>query len=321
MVGKTTLITGSAGLIGSYLAEAEVADGAEVVASYLLPTIPLNEIEGRLPLRELDVTDREAVFAIVAELRPTVVFHLAAQSLPTVSWVDPWTTMQVNVIGTINIFEAIKALRAKDSSYDPIVIVACSSAEYGTSLTPDRVPITEDAPLMPMHPYGVSKVAQDLLTLQYWINDHVRGIRARIFNCTGARKRNDVVSDFGSRIVKVLRDGGRLAVGNLETRRAIIDVRDMVSALRLLAVRGAAGEVYNICAEDVFSIRQILDMYLEIAGRPVDWAVDPALLRPSDEPVIVGSTEKLRRDTGWRPTIPLHQTLRDVFDFETRQLG
>ena len=192
------LITGTAGLIGSHLGETLIAEGYDIVATYLNPTIDLAEIADTMALVRLDVTDFDAVTAVVAEHRPAVIYHLAAQSLPTVSWVDPWTTMQANVIGTVNVFEAIKKVKKLDADYDPMVVVACSSAEYGASLTPERVPITEDAPLMPMHPYGVSKVGQDLLTFQYWVNDRIRGIRARLFNCTGPRKQNDVVSDFGS---------------------------------------------------------------------------------------------------------------------------
>lgn len=315
------LITGTAGLIGSHLAESLIVDGAEVIATYFRPTVDVEEIADKMELIELDVRDFESVAAIVGQTKPSVIYHLAAQSLPTVSWVDPWYTIHTNVTGTVNVFEAIKRLRRLDPAYDPVVVVACSSAEYGASLTPERVPIDEEAPLLPMHPYGVSKVGQDLLTLQYWVNDRIRGIRARIFNCTGPRKQNDVVSDFGARIVQILRNGGPLRVGNLDTKRAIIDVRDMVGALKLLAQRGHAGDVYNICAEHVYSVRQILEMYIEIVGRPIEWEVDPQLLRPSDEPIIVGSTLKIRRDTGWKPLILLQETLRDVFEYEHKRLG
>ena len=156
----------------------------------------------------------EAVFRLIEDRRPATIFHLAAQSLPTVSWEKPQETMETNVVGTVNLFEAIKAVRRRDPAYDPCVVVACSSAEYGASLTPERFPVDEDAPLLPLHPYGVSKVAQDLLTLQYWINDRIRGVRTRIFNTTGPRKQNDVVSDFAARAARVARHGGTLAVGN-----------------------------------------------------------------------------------------------------------
>jgi GDP-4-dehydro-6-deoxy-D-mannose reductase len=225
----------------------------------------------------------------------------------------------VNIEGTINIFEAIKDVRESDPSYDPMTVIACSSAEYGASLTPDRVPITEDAPLLPLHPYGVSKVGQDLLGHQYFYNHGLRCIRARIFNCTGPRKRNDVASDFAKGIVHALNEGGSLRHGNLETSRAIIDVRDMVAALIALARKGQAGEAYNICADKAYRIAEILDMYFEVVGRRVPCEVDPALLRPSDEPVIFGDTTKIRQDTGWAPVYELRQTLSDMIKFEEEQ--
>src|SRR6202000_1553997 len=118
---------------------------------------------------------------------------------------------------------------------DPVVIVACSSAQYGLSMTEDKVPLPEDTPMLPLHPYGVSKVAQDLLTFQYYQNDRIRGIRARIFNTTGPRKTNDVISDWARHVVRIERGKERaLRVGNLNTRRAILDVNDLIEALFML---------------------------------------------------------------------------------------
>jgi GDP-4-dehydro-6-deoxy-D-mannose reductase len=311
-----TMITGAAGMMGSHLAERLTARGDELVTTYFEPTIDMRGLE-HIPMVELDVRDFAAVRVLMEQHRPAVIHHLAAQSLPTVSWVDPWTTLDTNSMGTINIFESIKKIRAIDPGYDPVVVVACSSAAYGASMTPDRVPIDEEAPLLPMHPYGVSKVAQDLLTFQYHLNAGIRGVRARIFNCTGPRKRNDVVSDFGRGVVRAARTGEPLRVGNLETRRGIIDVRDMVDALILLSERGKAGEAYNICAENAVQIRELLPLYFEALGQEVPWIIAPELIRPSDEAIIFGSTAKLRKDTGWAPRVPLRQTIADVLAYET----
>ena len=315
----TVLITGAGGMMGSHLAEALLGSEEDVLATYLHPTINMQTVDPAVQFRELDVRDLDAVRDLIAAHRPTEIYHLAAQSLPTVSWTDPWRTVRVNIEGTINIFEAIKDVRESDPSYDPMTVIACSSAEYGASLTPDRVPITEDAPLLPLHPYGVSKVGQDLLGHQYFYNHGLRCIRARIFNCTGPRKRNDVASDFAKGIVHALNEGGSLRHGNLETSRAIIDVRDMVAALIALARKGQAGEAYNICADKAYRIAEILDMYFEVVGRRVPCEVDPALLRPSDEPVIFGDTTKIRQDTDWAPVYELRQTLSDMIKFEEEQ--
>lgn len=313
------LITGAGGMVGSHLLEhlaaaGGAASGTELIATYYRPTIRLADLADRFALIELDVRHAEPVRRLIAARRPQVIYHLAAQSLPTASWDNPWETMEVNVTGTVNVFEAVRGVRAEDRGYDPMVVVACSSAEYGASLTPERVPVDEDAPLLPLHPYGVSKVAQDLLAFQYWRNFGLRCVRARIFNCTGPRKRHDVVSDFARRIART--GGGDLRVGNLDARRAIMDVRDLVVALVALAERGAPGEAYNICGDRAVRIGDLVDLFAELAGVALVAVPDPALMRPSDEPVIFGSTARLHAATGWRPQVALRDTLRAVLDYE-----
>jgi nucleoside-diphosphate-sugar epimerase len=321
------LVTGAAGMVGSHLLErlAAMRDAegpARLLGTYYRPTIRIEEIAGRFALAELDVRYSEPVRHMIASERPDVIYHLAAQSLPTASWTNPWETMDVNVQGTVNLFEAIRDVRATlDPAYDPMVIVACSSAEYGASMIPDNVPITEETQLLPLHPYGVSKVAQDLLAFQYWRNDAIRCIRARIFNCTGPRKRADVVSDFAYRIARIACDGGMLRVGNLETRRAIIDVQDLVTALILLAEHGEPGEAYNICGDTAYRIGDLIPLFERLARVSLHVEPDPALFRPSDEQVIFGSNAKLKARAGWMQTIPLERTIQTVLDYEKSLLA
>jgi GDP-4-dehydro-6-deoxy-D-mannose reductase len=315
---RRTLVTGAAGMVGSHLLERlnSAAPGVSL-GTYFRPTVRLEELAGRFALAELDVRDRVAVRDMIARERPATIYHLAAQSLPTVSWTDPWETMRTNVEGTINVFEAVREIRAQaDPGYDPVVVVACSSAQYGASLTPENVPIAEETLQQPLHPYGVSKVAQDGLAFQYWQNDRIRSIRARIFNTTGPRKRADVVSDVAMRVARIARQGGVLRVGNLETRRAIMDVRDLISALMLLAEHGAPGEAYNICADRAWRIGDLIPLFEKLAGIGLTVEPDPALFRPSDEPVILGRNSKLKERTGWQPTVELEDTLRAVLEYE-----
>jgi GDP-4-dehydro-6-deoxy-D-mannose reductase len=318
-----TLITGATGMIGSHLIEhVQRLSPGTVVGTSFRPTIAVTGIGVSCPLVPLDVRDWPGVRDCIAAYRPEVIYHLAAQSLPTVSWTDPWQTMRTNVEGTVNVFEAVAYVRdTLVPRYDPVVVVACSSAEYGASLTSDRVPVDEEAPLLPLHPYGVSKVAQDLLALQYWRNKRIRCIRARLFNTTGPRKRADVVSDFAARAAHIRREGGMLRVGNIEARRAILDVRDTVAALLLLAERGEPGEAYNVCHDTSWRIGDLIPMLEQLAGVPLPVSVDPALFRPSDEAVILGSSEKLKMRTGWRPRIPIEATLRAVLDYEIARLA
>ena len=321
---RRVLVTGSAGMVGSHLSEMLAADKDNlVIATYHRPTIDLAELPAseRVKVCELDVTHGEVVRRMIVTERPDEIFHLAAQSLPAVSWANPWDTIQVNVLGTVNLFEAIKSVRATDPSYDPVVVVACSSAAYGASLRPDNVPITETNILQPLHPYGISKAAQDMLTYQYRVNDGIRGIRARIFNSTGPRKTRDVVSDFAARVAKIATTGsGSLRVGNLEARRAILDVRDLTAALVLLARKGVPGEAYNICATRAYLIRDLLSLFEAAAGIAIATETDPGLYRPSDEPIIFGDTSKLRNVTGWSPVFTIQQTIQSVVDYELRAL-
>jgi nucleoside-diphosphate-sugar epimerase len=257
------------------------------------------------------------MFRMIETLKPDWIFHLAAQSYPTVSWDRPQETFDINVGGTINLFEAVKEIRRRTSSYDPGIVVACSSAEYGASLTPERVPIVEDTPLLPLHPYGVSKVAQDLLTHQYFVNDGIRGFRARIFNTTGPRKRGDVVSDFSARVARISKGAATaLRVGNLNTKRAILDVRDTVEALICLQDKGEAGDVYNVSSNQACRIGDLIPILETAAGLTITTEVDKALLRSSDEPIIFGSSAKLMRDTGWKQKHALKETVESVLAYE-----
>lgn len=302
-------------MVGSHLVDILVARGVQpeqIAGTYYKPTTDISEIQGKAILSELDVRYAAPMHDMIETTRPQVIFHLAAQSYPTVSWMKPEETMAVNVQGTIHLFEAIRSVRRQDQTYDPVVVVACSSAEYGASLTPENTPVAESAELLPLHPYGVSKVAQDLLAYQYHANEGIRTIRARIFNTTGPRKVGDVLSDFCRRAVAIEQGtASTLRVGNLETRRGITDVRDLVNALLLLADQGEWGECYNICGQHDYRIGDLIPMIEQVLGRSLKIWQDPTLLRPSDEPVIFGDASRLIERTGWRQQIAIEQTIAD----------
>lgn len=311
------LITGACGMVGSHMVDHYYAEGGhEIIATFYKPTTDLNDIRDKCTLIECDVRYYPRLQEIIATYQPQKIFHLAAQSYPTVSWERPQETMDVNVNGTVNVFEAVKWVRKTNTAYDPVVVVACSSAEYGASLTPENTPITEDVALLPLHPYGVSKVAQDLLSYQYFRNDNIKSIRARIFNTTGPRKTNDVTADFTMRAVNIERGKEKyLRVGNLETKRAITDVRDLVSALVLLSEKGKWGEVYNISGETAYQIQEIIPIIEKYMGISLPVKVDPALIRPTDEPIIFGDASRLKKETGWKQTYTLETTVKDMIDY------
>ncbi len=316
------LVTGAGGMVGSHMVEhlRNRGGGDEVLGTYYKPTTNINEIPADIKLIECDVRYFQSVERIITSFKPKQIYHLAAQSYPTVSWTHPQATIDTNINGTVNIYEAIKKVRENDKSYDPMVVVACSSAEYGQTLNEleakGEVYVKETAELKPLHPYGVSKVGQDLLSFQYFINDHIRCIRARIFNSTGTRKVNDVTSDFTKRAVLAERSGNwTLKVGNLETRRAIMDQRDLVNALLLLGEKGKAGDVYNISSEHIYQMKEIITMIEETISHKLEIEIDPMLLRPTDEKIIVGDITKLKHDTGWEQKIPMKQTINDMLDY------
>ena len=314
------LVTGAGGMVGSHMVELLHSQGKNVIGTYYKPTTDITELSPEIKMIECDVRYAENIERIIFEYMPEQIYHLAAQSYPTVSWNKPYETIETNINGTIAVYEAIKkAQKFIDKNYDPVVVVACSSAEYGETLNElegDEVYVKETAELKPLHPYGVSKVGQDLISFQYFMNDHIRCIRARIFNSTGTRKVNDVTSDFTYRAVQAEKTGiYELKVGNLETKRAIMDQRDLVNALMLLAEKGTPGEVYNISSEHIYKMRDIVDIIEAQTGHKFKTVVDPQLLRPTDEKIIVGDVTKLKRDTGWKQQITMEQTVRDMLEY------
>lgn len=319
------LVTGAGGMVGSHLVEMLHEQGDTVIGTYYKPTTDIREIPQSIKMIECDVRYPSSLEKIILEFMPDKVFHLAAQSYPTVSWDRPYETIDTNINGTVAVFEAVKkARKLNDENYDPMIVVACSSAEYGETLNKlegDKVYVKETDPLLPLHPYGVSKVGQDLISFQYFMNDRIRCIRARIFNSTGTRKTNDVTSDFTYRAIQAIKTQNfEIRVGNLNTKRAIMDQRDLNKALMLLAEKGVPGEVYNISSEHVYEMKEILSIIEKQIGHELKHVVDKALLRPTDEKIIVGEITKLKRDTGWKQSITIEETIADMLGYWREKL-
>ena len=301
--------------MGPHLVDYLKKKGFEVVSTYFEPISDINELKQKGEAFELDVRDKEKLKQALADFKPDHVYHLAAQSYPAVSWDKPNLTVQSNVEGTVNLFECFKEL-----NINPLTLVACSSAEYGF-VTADEVPVKETHSLKPLHPYGVSKVGQDLLTYQYFKNFGLKGIRARIFNTTGPGKVNDVCSDFTKRAVMIEKGMEQtFRVGNLEVKRAITDVRDTVRGFYLMLEKCQPGEVYNISGSTAYKIGDILNKIVEITEINPKIEIDPKLLRPTDEPIIIGDSSKLQLLTDWKQEIPLDQTLRDMINYWRKKL-
>ena len=310
-------ITGVGGVVGSALAPYLKDRGYQVVGSYFEPTTDITEIDPSIRIFELDLRQHEATKVWICSYLPDVIYHLAAQSRPVPSWSDPYYTMDVNVGGTIAILEGVKEAKRLNPDYDPKVIVISSSAIYGDALqnySVDNLP-DEDCPLLPLHPYGVSKAAEDLLCYQYFKNFGIKAIRIRLFNCTGRNKDQDITGDFAKRVVKLEREGGnRLVVGNLSAYRAILDVRDLCSALLILNEKGVPGEAYNVCSSHIFRMDYVVECLEKVTGRKFEVVPDPALFRPADEPLYAGKCDKIKA-LGWVERYEYIDTVRAAVEY------
>jgi len=312
---RRVLVTGVTGFAGSHLVDYMLSRGdCEIfgIQRWRSRTENIEHFSDRITLLECDLRDVSSTRDTLERVRPDWIFHLAAQSFVPTSWTAPSESLTTNVIGQVNLFEAVRRLGIACR-----IQIACSSEEYGMVL-PDETPIRETNPLRPLSPYAVSKVAQDLLGYQYWMSWKLDCVRTRGFNPEGPRRGPVfVTSDFAKQIVDI--EKGRrppvLHVGNLEATRDFTDVRDMVRAYWLALEKCAAGEVYNICAGRGWKIREVLDLLLSMTTARIEVRPDPQRLRPSDVPILLGDNSKFVGVTGWRPEIPFEQTLRDTLEY------
>ena len=310
------LITGITGFAGSHLAEylLEHHPDVEVFGTRRWRS-PLENITGILDKVELidcDLRDFNSVRSALERSQPDFIFHLAAQSFVPTSWNAPTDTLDTNIIGQTNIFEAVRLL-----GLDPVIQIACSSEEYGL-VHPHETPISESNELRPLSPYAVSKVAQDYLGYQYFMSYGLKVIRTRGFNHTGPRRGEPFVTSNFAKQLAMIAAGERepvMYVGNLTAVRDFTDVRDMVRAYWLAVNHAKPGEVYNIATGDGITIQELLDRLIELSGVEVEVKEDPARMRPSDVEILIGDSSKFRADTGWEPQVPFEKTLKDTFEY------
>ena len=286
------LVTGSSGFVGQWMTRhlAEVGDEVLTVDD------------------ALDITNRDALAKAVIAAAPDAICHLAAQASVSASWSDAGGTFAVNALGVVHLVDAAAACPVR-----PRVLLISSAEVYGR-VAPADLPLHEDRAFAPASPYAASKASAELVGLQAWLGVGLEVIRARPFNHTGAGQRPDfVVPSLARQVVEVRRHSlPALAAGNLDARRDILDVRDVVRAYRMLLEHGRPGAVYNVCGGESVAIREIAERLLRLEGLDVPINVDPARVRPVDLPDLRGSRELLSEATGWTPAISLDQTLADV---------
>ncbi len=279
---------------------------------YFEEKIEIPTSDPKLTIVECDIRNNKLLDSIIERVKPDYLFHFAAQPHVLPSWEDPVKTIETNIIGTINIFESIKNHELKTR-----VINACSSAEYGTTTKLKR-PLREDDSLLAIHPYGISKIAAELLARQYFINFNIEIINLRFFNQTGTRKENDACSDFVKKVAQIelgLIDP-TIEVGNLDTIRDITGIRDTLNAIWVSAIKGTPGETYNVCSSKKTKIRDVLNTVLSFSKKKIKIIEKiPTKLRVTDEEIILGDNTKIRNELGFEITQTIEQTLKEMYDY------
>ena len=311
---KRVLITGITGFVGSHLAEFLLSKEYEVygIERPRSQNENISGIRDRLKLFEADIRDAASMRRLIKTIEPDYIFHLAAQSFVQLSFTAPEETIVTNITGNLNVLEAVRQL-----NLDPVIHVAGSSEEYGL-VKEDEIPIKEENPLRPLSPYGVSKIAQENLSIQYHRSYGLKTVVTRAFNHTGPR-RGEVfaTSNFAKQIAEIEKGKKEpvIHVGNLEAKRDWTDVRDIIKAYLLAVEKCDYGEPYNICSGKAWKISEMLDTLLNLSGTKVETRQDPKRLRPSDVPILLGDYTKFKEKTGWQPEIPFETTLKDLLKY------
>lgn len=309
---KKVLITGITGMIGKHLSkllqeeDLEIAGISRATSSsrYIHEKSPYTHFEGDI----MDVKFLKEVWQI---FQPDLIYHLAAQAYNGESWRAENTTYQFNIKGAHNVFETCREFTPAAR-----IIPACSSAEYGI-VPEEMIPISEDTvPLRPITPYGVSKSAMEMMARQYHLNYNMNFVLPRLFIHLGPdHPPVTAIQNFARQLaaIKLGLQPPVIKVGNLETARDFVDVRDGVKALWLLAQKGKSGEVYNQCSGKAHTMKESLKILIEISGLKVSTETDPNLFRPSDEKLLLGNPSKIEM-LGWKAEIPFKQTLSDIYN-------
>jgi GDP-4-dehydro-6-deoxy-D-mannose reductase len=309
------LITGITGFVGSHFTEYLLnKDNIEIygIMRWRSDTKNINHIKDKISLYEADLRDLVSVKSAIEKIKPDKIFHLGAQSFVGSSFNAPQETLSTNILGQLNVFEAVRYL-----GINPFIQVAGSSEEYGL-VYEKELPIKETNPLRPLSPYAVSKVAQDMLGFQYFKSYGLNVVITRAFNHTGIRRGEPfVTSNFAKQIASIEKGKQKpvIRVGNLDAIRDFTDVRDVAHAYWLALEKCKPGEVYNICSCKGYKISELLNILLSYSKVKVKIEQDPERMRPSDVPVLIGDCTKFKEATGWMPRIPFEKTLQDLLDY------
>ncbi len=299
---KTLLVTGLSGFVGGHLQHA----------------IARSETWQLLAAKPHNLLDPASLDAWLQAGVPDAVIHLAGQTFVPAAFKDPAHTLQVNLLGTLNLLQALKR-----AGFNGTFLFVSSGDVYG-QVAEAALPIAEALAPKPRNPYAVSKVAAELLCQQWGYVEGWRMLIARPFNHIGpGQAASFVVPSMALQIVGAGAGAQRLTleVGDIDVTRDFLDVRDVISAYFALLEHGRSGEIYNVCSGVERTVRELILQMARLAGVSVELVQDPSRLRPADQRRVVGSAEKLQKDTGWKPGISITETLQSVLsDWEAREL-
>lgn len=311
----TALIIGAGGFAGGYLIR-ELAENRNW--SVYATKLPAEQISSDLcTVCDLNILNEEDITALLASVRPDHIFHLAAQSSVKVSWDRPELTVDINIRGSVNLLQAVRK-----SGQKPRVILIGSGEEYGYAAD-QSAPVSESTPPDPGNVYAVTKYTQNMIGALYHRAYGMDIISVRAFNHFGpGQSPQFVASDFcrQAAMIEAGRQEPDISVGNLSAIRDFTDVRDIMRAYADLAVSGKSGETYNVGSGHAVAIREILDTICSLSSVPINVTADPARFRPADIPKIEADIGKITRDTGWKPEIPLAETLKDTLNYWRKKI-
>ena len=291
---RPVLVTGASGFAGSHLVDLLTSTGAEVSA---------------WRRRDVDLLDGPGVARALADLKPATVFHCAGSAHVAKSWNDTRETLATNVLGTHHLLDGLRK-----AGVSARVLLPGTSYVY----RPSDHALTEDDPIGPASPYALGKLAQEMLGKRSIVEDGQQVFLTRSFNHIGPRQDPSFAASAFARQIAMIEKGGTapvIEVGNLDAKRDLTDVRDTVRAYREIVERGRPGVVYNVCSGVTHRIGELLDGLVELSRVPVEIRVDPGRYRPNDTPLMLGNPARVNKDTGWAPSIPFTQTLKDLLDY------